>query len=945
MYLCQRVSFVLILLASVDSNPSVAANHPPANCCEDQRTCGGSPGACCSNSEVVVTSSRDHFVPVEKHLSPQWIERLTARGDRTVYRGKELTTVGMPCGGVCAGQLYVRGDGTLAQWWIANNAGNTGLWIWGIPKDGRKIDYTVRTLQGEFPASYRTYRPVSYVDQGFALRVKSDGSEPQMATLDHQGFDDIRFIGEYPIATIDYRRSAKPPLPVAIRAEVFSPFIPLNARDSAIPVTVLRYSLANTSDRPLDVSIAGWLQNAVCMELAGRSNSVSQNVVVRHAGLTSIQMEVLPTPTPSAEAPRADRPPDTSSLRDTPQFGDMTLTAIDSSATTTARRPSREEMLAELERTGELRGPAVGKSPLGEKCTGALCIRYHLAPRQSRRADFLITWYFPNRHQGNRAVPGAGVLGSGPWVGNRYTHWFKSSLDAARYVAENFARLDGQTHRFRDVYFDTTLPYWFAHRVAMPISTLATETCQWWANGRFYGFEGVGCCEGTCNHVWHYEQALGQLFPELQRSMLEMQTYNPRVGFIAESGLIRYRGEFDKDWAADGQAGNILMALRQHQCSPNDEFLRTNWPAIRKSLEFLIEQDGNADGLIQDRQWNTYDIEFFGANTMVGSMYLAALRAGEEMARVVGDEAFAETCRRIFRSGSKLSVQRLFNGEYFVQEVDLQKHPDWQYGNGCLADQMIGQTWAHLLGLGYLYPEKYVRSALHSVWKYNWAPDVGPQIRAHRPELHYADPGEAGLLLCTWPKGPHMGPKSVRYRDTVWAGIEYQVAAGMILEGMTTEGLSIVRGIHERYDPAKHNPWNSILCGDHYSRDMASWGCLLSAGGYTCDCPAGKIGFAPRISAEDFQSFFTAAEGWGSLQQIRRPGRQSNRIELRWGRLRLKTLQLKIPPGSTLRETAVTVAGRSVEYEAISQGHCVTIALKQSLLLQPERPLDVESRF
>jgi non-lysosomal glucosylceramidase len=258
---------------------------------------------------------------------------------------------------------------------------------------------------------------------------------------------------------------------------------------------------------------------------------------------------------------------------------------------------------------------------------------------------------------------------------------------------------------------------------------------------------------------------------------------------------------------------------------------------------------------------------------------------------------------------------------------------------------MIGQTWAHLLGLGYLYPEKYVRSALQSVWKYNWAPNVGPQIRGHRPELHYADPGEAGLLLCTWPKGPHMGPKSVRYRDTVWAGIEYQVAAGMIFEGMITEGLSVVRGVHQRYDPAKHNPWNSILCGDHYSRDMASWGCLLAAGGYTCDCPAGKIGFAPRLSAENFRSFFTAAEGWGNFQQRRSLGRQSNCIEMRYGSQRLKTLQLEIPSGSKLRETTVTVAGQAVPCQATPHDHRVTIALKQPLRLKPEQPLDVEIGF
>ncbi len=42
---------------------------------------------------------------------------------------------------------------------------------------------------------------------------------------------------------------------------------------------------------------------------------------------------------------------------------------------------------------------------------------------------------------------------------------------------------------------------------------------------------------------------------------------------------------------------------------------------------------------------------------------------------------------------------------------------------------------------------------------------------------------------------------------------EYQVASGMIWEGMLTEGLSIAYGVHTRYDGKKHNPWNEIEGG------------------------------------------------------------------------------------------------------------------------------------
>ena len=60
------------------------------------------------------------LVPADKKLSPEWVKSLFARGQRTVYRGPELEKIGMPIGGLCAGQLYLGGDGRLWHWDIFN---------------------------------------------------------------------------------------------------------------------------------------------------------------------------------------------------------------------------------------------------------------------------------------------------------------------------------------------------------------------------------------------------------------------------------------------------------------------------------------------------------------------------------------------------------------------------------------------------------------------------------------------------------------------------------------------------------------------------------------------------------------------------------------------------------------------------------------------------------
>ena len=150
------------------------------------------------------------------------------------------------------------------------------------------------------------------------------------------------------------------------------------------------------------------------------------------------------------------------------------------------------------------------------------------------------------------------------------------------------------------------------------------------------------------------------------------------------------------------------------------------------------------------------------------------------------------------------------------------------------------------------------------------------------------------------------------YRDEIWTGIEYQVAGHMAWEGMITEALAICRAVHERYHPAKHNPWNEIECGDHYARGMASWGVLTALSGFEYHGPKQHIGFAPRLHPHAFRSVFTAAQGWGNLDQQRSGDVQTNRIEVQWGELPITTLAFELPAGRKLRECRVTIGQQQV---------------------------------
>jgi hypothetical protein len=282
-------------------------------------------------------------------------------------------------------------------------------------------------------------------------------------------------------------------------------------------------------------------------------------------------------------------------------------------------------------------------------------------------------------------------------------------------------------------------------------------------------------------------------------------------------------------------------------------------------------------------------------------------------------------------------MKRLWNGEYFIQEVDESKYKQYQYGPGCLADQLFGQGWAHQVGLGHIYPADNVVTALKSIWKYNWAPDVANQNKRWPPQRPFAVPGEAGLLTCTWPIGGRE-KDPVLYRDEIWTGIEYQVAGHMIWEGLVEQGLSICRGVHERYHPIKRNPYNEVECSDHYTRAMASWGVYTALSGFQYHGPAGRIGFSPRVTPTDFRAAFTAAEGWGSLSQKIADGKQTNEITLAWGKLRLTEVSLK---SELAGDVAVTLRGKPIKSKTDRKDGAVVATFEGPIELRAGHTLEL----
>lgn len=231
-------------------------------------------------------SSFENLVPADKRLSAAWLRSLTARGAPTENRGGDLDTIGMPCGGIGCGQLYLGGDGRLWLWDIFNQ-----------PPPPEASDY--RGPHYAHPLRPDACRPIR---QGFALETRVAGVS-RVRSLDRQGFSDIRFRGQYPVGHVEYRDAE---CPVEVSLEAYSPFSPLDVDDSSLPATVMAYTVRNPGSHSVEVGVAGWLENAVCLGSGTSGRGERINEVRREGEVVSVDCRVRP----AAPGPVRERRPD-----------------------------------------------------------------------------------------------------------------------------------------------------------------------------------------------------------------------------------------------------------------------------------------------------------------------------------------------------------------------------------------------------------------------------------------------------------------------------------------------------------------------------------------------------------------------------------------------------------------------------------------------------------
>lgn len=837
----------------------------------------------------------------------------TSSGATAVIRaGRELgptaTVAAFPLGGIGTGNVSIGSRGDLRDWELANQ-----------PDKGATLPFTcfaIRAAAADASGSAAAREPVTRILEA-RLPGPHEGDQGydagRLAGLPRLAGSRMR--GEYPLLTIDFDDDD---LPVQVALTAFTPLVPLDADASGIPGAVLRYTVTNPTTAPVDVTVVGSLANPI--GITGR------NVFhfPEYAGEPTVEF----TDDGRLRGLRfgTDLP------ADDPRFGTAALTTTDESVTVKPQwlsgfwQDGVQVFWDDLSADGLLEREtafSIDEPPYPDWFTklrvGSLGIVHRIEAGESRDFEFQLSWSFPNRR---RAWHGNINLDNGndaQIVRNHYTTAFADAWAAARHLADNLPELESATREFHRAMYDGTLPPEVVDATMSTLVAARSTTCFRLEGGVFAAWEGsfdhFGSCEGTCTHVWNYAQTLAHLFPELERSarrteFLHETRDDGRMNFRANS--VFGNAPWDFHPAVDGQLGAVVRVYREWRFSGDDTFLADVWPAVVRAVDFaFLEWDSDGDGVLDSKQHNTYDIEFYGANSLANSMFFAALTAASAMAAHVGDTAIAERYRDAAARGAERMDALLFNGEYYEQRLDGLDARRYQYGTGCLSDQVFGQLLAHVAGLGHVLPADHVRSAVKAIHEHNFRADLTAHVSVQRT---YALNDEAGLLLCSWPRGGRPRIPFV-YSDEVWSGIEYQVATHLVYEGLADEGLEIVRAVRDRHDGHRRNPWNEVECGNHYARSLASWGLVLALTGVDYHASERRLAFAPHAAAirnGELRMIFTTGSGWGEvLSDV-----SGVRLHLLGGRLDLDEVRFEHPDGGI--SLAHSVSARAGDIVALA---------------------------
>ncbi len=710
-----------------------------------------------------------------------------------------------------------------------------GYWQ-GAPVGGFGAGTFSRSYRGHFERWHvktGTHKYQDVAGNQFAVFAQPEGEAPvsmALAVGQPQGgamsswnwsypAGDGEYAALYPRSWFSYGTKA---LPVKLTVEQFSPVLPGNYKESSYPVAVYRWTAENPSSKPVTVSIlfswtnmVGWFRDPL-RTFSGALNYGNDNHFVRE-GIEGGQ-------TSGIVFDRLRQGPVTEEWDG--QFAIAALAGEGAEVTYLATYPGAgdgSEVWKPFSKDGRLPNVAQPLASSGQPLAGAIAVRFTLGPHAKRLVPMALSWDLP-----------VVQFGGGRKWNRHYTHFFGTegthAFEMARTALEHHEEWSQAIDAWqKPIVSDESKPLWYRGELFNELYYLA-DGGTLWAHER----DGIGnpahpstrdndsftymeCFDysdyGSEDVRFYGSFALLRFWPELDKQELReytdtipesdpqhflwiwkstlehRQVEMPRkvagaaphdLGAPGEDPVVdpsQYNFQDVSNWR-DLNSKYVLMIWRDYVLtgSKDDAFLRYSWSAVKQAMEHLRQYDTQGDGMIENGGFpdQTYD-EWVatGESAYTGSLYLAALKATARIAEKLGEPATATEYDALEQRAATAYVKNLWTGTYFRYAA---KGLDTQ---AVMAEQLAGQWYAGLTGLGDLVPKDMRVSALHKVY------DTNVRQFAH---------GEMGAVNGIGPDGTALHTNT--QIDEVWTGATFAVASHMLSEGLRDEGFATAKGIY-----------------------------------------------------------------------------------------------------------------------------------------------------
>lgn len=705
-----------------------------------------------------------------------------------------------------------------------------GYWQ-GSPVGGLGAGTFSRTYRGDFarwhikagvhkyasiPANqFAMFQQVAGESQGVAQVLTND--HPKNGELSSWKWDYPVGAGEYaalfPKSWFDYKYDK---FPAHVVLEQFSPVLPNNYKESSYPVAVYRWHAENPTNKAVTVSV---LLSWTNMEGWFRAHTHDFQSALSQGNVNRPRKEALSSNSSTMKGVVFDRDRADGTLNE--WDGQFTIAALESLGVEVFYQ---NELLADgdgksvwapFSKDGSLSNSDTSWVSASEKIGGAIAVRFTLQPGEKKIIPMAIAWDFPvvefglGRKWNRRYTDFYGTSGNNSWAiardGLLHAQEWSDAIDAWQkpYVNED------------------SKPDWYRAMLFNELYTLTDGGTFW---GRTQGsdknapatFALLECFDyayyGTLDVRFYASMPLLKFWPDIDKRVLrEFADTVPReypelglwVAKTQETGapvlhkrklagavphdlgvpegdpfvLVNEPGWQDTNGWKDLNSKFVLMAYRDYVLTgkTDKQFLRDVWPSMQIAMKYL-EQYDHGGGIPENSGYpdQTYDSWIVrGVSAYCGGLWLAALRASEETARTLDEPQKADEYHAQFLKAQKTYIDKLWNGEYF--RYDEQS----AYRDSIQADQLAGQWYANMTGLGDLYPKQMQLSAAKKIFATN--------------VMKFGN-GEMGAANGMAADGSII--RDNEQAQEVWVGTGFGLAALFLSEGLTKEAYHTAWGIH-----------------------------------------------------------------------------------------------------------------------------------------------------